>query len=136
VEGLAAQMSQAISNRLAAAERTIASGHPGPVLAGQVELRGAFDPARRPGNGPIRRPIIPGSGAETRLPVREPALRPWFIRKAINFHAYVGAFLDFVVDLIRRPRSPAPNYTSICSMNYAGYPCGWCKSTGPFSSMS
>jgi hypothetical protein len=101
LDRLGEQISQAIAGQLAAAERVIATGHNGLGLVGQVEVREAYNPARAgPLAGDYTVPSYNNHGQGARLPVRSDLRgRPWSIRRAINFHAPVGAFLDFIADL-------------------------------------
>ena len=84
----------------------IASHSGGHIQSGETEIvRQEYDPSREVA---MNRYSVPSyrnhdkpTGISLHLPLQRPRRggRPWVIHRAINFHANVGAFLDFVEDL-------------------------------------
>jgi hypothetical protein len=98
LEQLGETLMRALAERIAFAERTIAAHH-GQPLGGDFELlKEDYDPAREDAAAEgYYVPSYDGHGQRRSIPVRRQMRgRPWFIRRAINFHAYVGQFLDLV----------------------------------------
>ncbi|HKO43861.1 MAG TPA: hypothetical protein VJU84_11345 [Pyrinomonadaceae bacterium] len=102
LEHLSDTLVRAISARISFAERTIVSANGGNLWAGNVEIvREGYDPARDDAAGAYTVPSYQHGGHPTAVPVRpgSRARRPWIIRRAINFHAYVGDYLEYITNL-------------------------------------
>jgi hypothetical protein len=101
-------LARALAARISLADRTIAA-HSGESMEGAFELlREGYDPTRvDDASGTYSTPAYDrqGSLVSMRLSIGAGG-RPWYIRTAIDFHARVGAFLDFVDDL--DPKRPLP----------------------------
>lgn len=97
LEELGQILARTLQQRLAFAERTLLSAHAGLGYSGDREVvREDYDPSREDVTGqtytlPSYREQGQPAGVQLRTPLRG---RPWFIRRAINFHAYVGQFLE------------------------------------------
>ncbi len=104
LEQLGQTLVRTLQARLAFAERTIAARYNLVDWAGESVVREAYDPAYADLNGAAYQiPSFDGQGQRVSMRLAEPApkgVRPWIIRKAINFHASVGEFLDFVEALV------------------------------------
>lgn len=100
-------LARALAARISFAERTIAA-HYGEPLGGDFELlREGYDPARDDdASGTYSMPDYDRQGSVVGLHLATRGERPWFIRIAINFHARVNEFLNFVDDL--DPVRPLP----------------------------
>jgi hypothetical protein len=99
LEKLGQTVRRAVQARLSLADRTIADRYRLASLDGEAEVREAFDPARSE-NGFYQIPSFdqPRRHVSMRLPESRRG-RPWIVRKAVNFHSRVGAFLDFIESL-------------------------------------
>lgn len=108
LEQLSDTLVRAISARISFAERTIASANGGNLWAGNVEIvREGYDPARDDAAGSYTVPSYQRGGQRTGVMLRgRPNRRPWIIRKAINFHAFVGDYLDYVEAIREEQRLP------------------------------
>jgi hypothetical protein len=96
LDDLSATLVRAISARIAFAERTITTSENGLSPTSKAEVRGPYNSANESSeNNSYNVPSYDRGGRPVALPVRR-RRRPWFIRKAINFHATVGNFLDLV----------------------------------------
>src|ERR1700687_5233072 len=106
LEQLSETIVRALSARISFAEQELTAADGGRYLAGRAEIiREDYDQARYEGGADSYRvPSYHGGGQPVSMRLhRRVSRRPWFIRKAINFHAHVGEFLDFVEDLISDP---------------------------------
>ncbi|MCB0109982.1 MAG: hypothetical protein KDE53_28870, partial [Caldilineaceae bacterium] len=103
LEQLGQTLVRTLQARLALAERTIAARYNLADWAGAHEVREAYDPAYADAGGAAYQiPSFDGQGQRVSMRLAEPApkgVRPWIIRIAINFHAHVGEFLEFVEKL-------------------------------------
>lgn len=113
LEQLGPTLVRLVQARLALAERTIAARYNVTAMSGKRDVREAYDPAFA--EIPAAAYHLPAydrlgdrvsmhleESAPKRLPPKQQ--HPWGILKAMNFHARVGDFLDFVETL-------APNQT-------------------------
>ena len=99
LDELSAILVRAISARIAFAERTLATSENRAAPFDKAMVRGPYDFVREGvENDSYNVPSYDGGGRSVTLPVRR-RRRPWFIRKAINFHATVGNFLDLIESL-------------------------------------
>ena len=91
---------RALAARISFAERTIASHSGGHLQSGKTELvQEEYDPSREAVMSAYKVPSYRGHGESKSIPIQpQPRSRsnPWFIRKAIDFHARLGNFFDFV----------------------------------------
>ncbi len=92
LEELSSTLVDALTSRLEFAERTIASHDGGRWQSGENRiLRADYDPLREDVGSAYR---IPSYNGDTKsIPIRR-AGPAWFIRRTINFKAYVGQFLE------------------------------------------
>ncbi|HMN31288.1 MAG TPA: hypothetical protein PKE45_24265, partial [Caldilineaceae bacterium] len=96
LEQLGQLLVRTLQARLAFAERTIAARYNLAALDGESDVREAYDPARAAdGGGRYAIPAYDRQGQPVSVTVQARG-RPWIIRRAIEFHAYVGAFLDLM----------------------------------------
>ena len=105
LDELGETLMRGLAKRIAFAERTI-SAHHGRPLGGDFELlREGYDPAREDvATEGYYVPSYDAQGQRRSIPVRRQTRgKPWFIRKAINFHAYVGQFLDLLENASAQP---------------------------------
>src|SRR6266481_3641098 len=103
LDELGESLVRAVAARTAFAQRTIASRSGNHVQSGKTEFfKDKYDPSREDVTNTYRVSSFRDHGEPTSIPLqpqRRRGGRPWFIRKAINFHASVGDFLDFVEHL-------------------------------------
>ncbi len=86
-------IARAVAARIEFAERAIAAGR-----------QGIYNPVREDADLNIYTLASYQKPDSHRLPIQRPsAARPWLIRKAINFHARVGNFLDYIEGLHKEP---------------------------------
>ena len=96
LEQLGQTLVRSLRTRLAFAERTIAAHHNLVTIGGASEVREAYDPAREESeSSSYRIPSYQQKGQLVSMALQTQG-RPWIIRKATNFKAYVGQFLDVV----------------------------------------
>jgi len=99
IEQLGQTLVRTLQERLAFAERTIVARYNLASLSGETEVREAYDPGREEAEaGRYQVPSYLHHGRPTSIALQTRG-RPWIIRKVINFHARIGAFLDFVESL-------------------------------------
>ena len=95
LEELSSTLATALTARLEFAERSIASHGGGRWQSGETRiLRADYDPLREDVASAYRIPSYGGSDTKS-IPIRR-AGPAWFIRRAIDFKAYVGQFLEVV----------------------------------------
>jgi hypothetical protein len=101
LEQLSETVVRALSARISFAEHELAARRGERSREGGVEIvREGYEPDRDDGTGSYGVPSYQGGGQPVRMSLRRNAgRRPWFIRKAINFHSRIGNFLDFAEDL-------------------------------------
>lgn len=103
LEQLGQTLVRILRARLALAERTIAARYKLADWAGDSAIREAYDPAYAEAAGAsYQLPAYDRQGQRVSMRLQEKApkgMRPWIIRKAINFRARVGEFLYFVEGL-------------------------------------
>ncbi len=104
LEQLSETVVRTLTARIDFAERTIMSANGGRFQRGSVEIvREGYDPARADeADGSYQVTSYQSGGRPTVLPLRggpPRSQRPWIIRKAINFHARVGDYLDYIENL-------------------------------------
>jgi hypothetical protein len=106
LEQLSETVALSLTARIAFARRTIMSADGESLEARSIEMvREGYDPTREDAaDEAYRVPSYDGGGRPTVIPLRRAARRsqrPWIIRKAINFHALVGDYLDYIENLQR-----------------------------------
>lgn len=103
LEQLGQTLVRTLQARIAFAERSLAARYNLTDWGGASESRETYDPAYADGaDATYQIPSYNGGGQRVSMRLAEPApkgVRPWIIRIAINFHATVGEFLDFVESL-------------------------------------
>ncbi len=110
LEDLGIVLERTLVGRIAFAEQTLATNDSTLAYDGERSLvREDYDPSRE-GATTYWVPTYQAKGQPTRVPLQGGtsalARRPWFIRKASNFHARVGEYLDYVEGL--RPDRSLP----------------------------
>lgn len=110
LEDLGIVLERTLVGRIAFAEQTLATNDSTLAYDGERSLvREDYDPSREDATT-YRVPTYQAKGQPTRVPLQGGASalarRPWFIRRASNFHARVGEYLDYVEGL--RPDRSLP----------------------------
>jgi hypothetical protein len=94
-------LARALAERMAFAERTLAAHHGAQAVGGKL-MREGYAPGRADDEGgSYSVPSYQGPGQSVSLPLQTRG-QPWYIRRAINFHAYVGGFLGLLEESDRK----------------------------------